>query len=405
MRKLSCVLGLVGLGWLLYALFQPVIAWNFGWSKIPEPTYNQHFEGRFDSTYAYAIFKSKEMIHEVHRKSKTPSLSIAVAIGGNIVWSYASGFENIEDQIPADTSTRYRIGSVSKALTSLGLAQLLQTKKINLDSSIQYYTGRFVDKPEITIRQLASHQSGIRNYGACMCFPIWEYYRNKEFQSVEESLQDFENDRLLSLPGEDFSYSSFNFTALSYAMEKAASSPFTDFMQDHIFKQLGMNQTQPDYKSEQSSNQAVPYYAEENTYKLSTEVNLSNKWAGGGFISTPSDLVRAGNALLDSTFISNEIIELITTPQRLNNDSTNEQNYALGWRHDFSDRYLNGQKKLEVIHHGGMAVGGLALLAVYPEHEISIALTMNKSGQEGRFELFDYAVPIVNLFITELKEN
>ncbi|WP_370086138.1 serine hydrolase domain-containing protein [Ekhidna sp.] len=404
MRKLSCLLGLFGLGWLLYCLFQPIVDWHFGWNKLPESVFNQHFEGAYDNTYAEPIAKSKAVLLEAHHKSQAPSLSIAVAIGGNTVWSYSSGFENIEELVPADTSTRYRIGSVSKAITSLGLARLLQTNTISLDSSIQYYTGMFSEKPKITVKQLASHQSGIRNYRARLSFPIWEYYRNEEFASVEESISDFENDDLLFEPGEDFAYSTYNYTALSYAMESVSGVDYLTIMNQEVFIPLKMQSTQADKKNSSISNRAVPYFSNEKLYKPALDVNLSNKWAGGGLLSTPSDLVRAGNALLDSAFISSKVIQIITTPQRLNNGDINNQNYALGWRHDYSDRYLDGAKKVEIIHHGGMAVGGLALLAIYPEYNMTVALTVNKSGQEGRFELFDYAVPIANLFITELKE-
>ncbi|MEQ9006994.1 MAG: serine hydrolase domain-containing protein, partial [Ekhidna sp.] len=349
-----------------YCLFQPVVDWNFGWESIPKNTFEQRFEGIEDINYKEAITSSKSIIDSIQKVSNSPSISIAAIIHGKMVWSYAVGFQDIINNVPADTSTSYRIGSVSKALTSLGLGKLIQEQKIHPDSSIQFYTDHFNEKPRIAIRQLASHQSGIRNYSTCFCFPVWEYYRNKEFESVEESLVDFESDELLFSPDEAFSYSSFNYTALSYAMEKASNMDFLNLMEDGVFKPLEMIHTRPDKHDVPIPNKAVPYDVDGNLFKKTVDVNLSNKWAGGGFLSTPSDLVRAGNALLDSVYLNSETTELLTTPQRLVNDSINEQYYALGWRHNYSERYFNGERKVAVIHHGGMAVGGLALLAIYP---------------------------------------
>ncbi|GAB4239970.1 MAG: serine hydrolase domain-containing protein [Ekhidna sp.] len=402
-KTIICLPILIGVGWLSYALFQPIFDHYFGWEKIPESTYESQFLGVEDTAYRSAIDQAKNLIDSIQQNKKLPSISIATMIGGKMAWSYAVGYQNLKERIPADTSTLYRIGSVSKALTSLGLGVLIQEGSIQLDSSIQYYTGKFLHTPKITIRQLASHQSGIRNYITCFCFPVWEYYRNKSFENVEESLDDFEHDPLLFKPDESFSYSSYNYTAMSLAMESAQSLSFLDFMGKHVFGPLGMLHTRAN--SDADRRQAVPYVTDVNYFKQAPEVDMSNKWAGGGFVSTPSDLVRAGNALLDTLLVNSKIISEITTPQRLNDDSVNPQNYALSMRHGFSRRYLDGTYETEVIHHGGMAVGGLALLVVFPKSEMVIALTINKGGQEGEFELFDYITKIANAFLEKIEED
>lgn len=405
MKISSCLLGLIGLGWVLYCLFQPIIDMNFGWHKLPNKVFETKFEGVESKTFNSEISLSKRLIDSIQGVSNSPSISVAAMINGKMIWTYTVGFQDLTRKIPADTNTQYRIGSTSKALTSLGLGKLVQEGKIHPDSSIQYYTGYFRNKPDISIRQLASHQSGIRNYSVCLCFPIWEYYRNKQFDSIQESVLEFESDALLFKPGTDFAYSSFNFTALSLAMENVSPNGFLKYMQEDVFQSLGMNKTSSENKETRLHHKAIPYDIQGQQYHESFDVNLSNKWAGGGMISTPSDLVRAGNALLDSTFLKIQTIELITTPQRLDNDSLNEQNYALGWRHGYSQRYFEGAHEVEILHHGGMAMGGQALLVVYPNYNLVIALTMNKGESEGNFKLFDYVTPIANAFLTSISEN
>ena len=220
----------------------------------------------------------------------------------------------------------------------------------------------------------------------------------KNFSQSHKVLFYFEKDALLFEPGESFSYSTYNFTALSLAMERATRRNFLSYMGEYVFSPLQMENTAADKRRNQTK-KSMPYETTTEKFKDAYALNLSNKWAGGGFVSTPSDLVRAGNALLDTAFLSKATSEALVTPQRLNDGSINEQNYALGWRHDFSERYFNGNIKVEVIHHGGMAVGGLALLVVYPQYDLVFAITMNKTGIQGRFELFDTIIPMVEQFI------
>ncbi|MEO9485433.1 MAG: serine hydrolase domain-containing protein [Ekhidna sp.] len=405
MKISSCLLGLIGLGWLIYCLFQPIFDQFFGWDTLPREVFTQKFEGVEETGFEKEIEASKRLIDSIQAASSAPSISVAAMINGKMVWTYAVGFQNIARQIAADTSTQYRIGSTSKALTSLGLGKMIEVGEIHPDSSIQYYTHAFMDKPNISIRQLASHQSGLRNYDVCLCFPIWEYYRNKQFGSIAESVADFESDELLFAPGDEFAYSSFNFSALSLAMDNVSINGYLDYMTEHVFKTLGMNQTLPDQQNVELKDRSIPYEVYENMYREAAEVNLSNKWAGGGFLSTPSDLVRAGNVLLNSTFLGPETIDLLTSPQRLNNDSINVQNYAMGWRHNYSKRYFDGEQAIEIIHHGGMAMGGQALLVVYPAYDLTLALTLNKGEAEGNFQLFDYITPIGEVFISKLNSH
>lgn len=405
MKNLCLLTGLICPLWLCYFLFQNIIEYNFGWEELPVELLDYSFEGEGDTVYLAEIIAARVELREIQRISKAPAVSIAVSINEKTVWSEALGLQDIQKRIPADTSTRFRIGSTSKALTSLALGKLLEEKVIHLDSSIQFYTDRFQKKPKIKIRQLASHQSGIRNYATCLCFPIWEYYRDKYFFTVEESLSDFEDDPLQFLPGDKFAYSTYNFTALSHAMEASTSTDFLSLMEHQVFKPLQMKSTRPNFKHNSSSNQSVFYDIRDDEYKISTEVDLSNKWAGGGFLSTPHDLVKAGNSLLSERFLKSETIQALTEPQRLNNDSINDQKYALGWRHGKTRRFLEGRKEIEVIHHGGMAVGSQSLLIVFPEYNMVISLLMNRTGQQGRFQLFDYLTPIAEIFIDKIQAN
>ena len=87
MQKIICLLGFVGLGWILYCMFQPVVDWNFGWESFPKNTFEQRFEGIEDINYEEAITSSQSIIDSIQKVSNSPSISIAAMIHGRMVWN------------------------------------------------------------------------------------------------------------------------------------------------------------------------------------------------------------------------------------------------------------------------------------------------------------------------------
>ncbi len=401
MRKYLVTSLFLLVGLLNYFLFENIFLWNFGWEPLPPIDNTYEDISIADSSYVLPIFQAKKELRQIHQNSDAPAISIAVSINGETIWAQANGYMDVKAKIGATTETMFRIGSTSKALTSIALGKMVQQGKVNLEEAVQELVPGFEDKERISLRQLASHTSGIRNYGICFCFPIWEYYSNKEHESVGSSLEIFQKDELLFTPGRDFSYSTYNYTLLSAAMENEVNLDFLSLM-NQTFTELDMRRTMADQKDLFTKNRSTFYDISDGKYKEAFEVNLSNKWAGGGFMSTPSDLVRAGNVLLDSGYLNLKTIELITTPHRLENGEENEQGYALGWRNYQTDGILDGQK-VRIINHGGVAVGSQSLLLVFPEYDMVISILMNRSRGDERFQLFNYLNPIAKIFILDIQ--
>lgn len=386
---------------LCYYLFEPVITWGFGWNALPEYNETQTDTKVTDTVLSDAILKSQIELIKAKKNSQAPAISIAVGLNDEVVWAEARGYKDIATSDLVDTKTMFRIGSVSKAVTSVGLGKLLQQGKLSLDNKVNQYTQYFNNKG-ITIRQLASHTSGIRNYGTCFCFPIWEYHNNDFYDSIEESVAIFGSDKLLFEPGTSFSYSSYNYTLLSGAMEQVARKPFLNFMEDEVFGPLNMSRTSGDFIDKNIENKATFYEIYENEYKEVFQVDNSNKWAGGGLISTPTDLVKLGNSMLNSTILQRSIVDTLFQAQVLKDRTINPQHYALGWRHNYFNVF-DGKEKVDAIHHGGTAAGSTALLILFPKYNLSMALMINKSSSS--FQLFDYILPIAEMFITHIKEE
>ncbi|PHR74065.1 MAG: hypothetical protein COA67_01485 [Lutibacter sp.] len=380
---------------LLYFLFEPVANYNIGKKSIPNLE-NLTIEKKTGFSKADSILKLEYL------KLNTPAISVAVGRNNKVIWSNQIGYSDIENKVKVNSLTKFRIGSTSKALTSAGIGILLQENKLNLNSLVKDFVPyASANLSNLTLAQIASHTSGIRNYKTCFCFPIWEYYNNDEYQSVKKSVGIFNGDKLLFQPGTDFSYSSYNFALLSAMIEGSSEINFIDFMSDNIFKPLDLQHTSTE-KASKIKNIATFYDFEDNNYVASFKVNNSNKIAGGGFISTPIDLVKFGNALLNNQIINNTTTTTLFTPVKLKNGTINKQNYAIGWRNDISTKVFSDKRKTNIIHHGGVAVGSTSLLILVPEYNITVAILINNNSKS--FNLFDTAYKFIELFTTENKQ-
>ena len=297
-----------------------------------------------------------------------PGFNVAVAIDGQIVYSEGFGYADLEERVPATQITKFRIGSVSKPLTSAALMKLVEQGKIELDAPIQKYVPSFPDKGAvITVRMLAGHLGGIRHYKE------GEVDSQKHYDNVVDGLERFKDDPLVVPPGTKFSYSSYGYNLLSAAIQSAAGRPFLEFEQEQVFTPLGLLNTVADQPAEIVPQRARFYTGiKDKATQNAMFVDNSYKWAGGGFISTSEDLVRFGSALLRPGYLKVESLALLFTPQKTKDGK--ETRYGMGW---FIGKSKSGKR---IFEHSGGSVGGSSELILYPDSHLVVAFVCNFSG-------------------------
>ncbi|MGK0378749.1 MAG: CubicO group peptidase (beta-lactamase class C family) [Patiriisocius sp.] len=385
---------------LCFFLFKPVITYNIGREKLEDLS---QFQPNINHSKPIQKQADSLLISEFNRL-KTPALSTSIGINDTLIWSNTIGYANIDKGIIADSTTKFRIGSTSKALTSIGLGILIKSEKLNTQSLVKDFVPYASNNlSKLSLQQVASHTSGIRSYGTCCCFPIWEYYNTDEYNSIEESIAVFNNDELLFEPSTGFSYSSYNYTLLSAMMEKASEKKFLAFMKEKVFQPLCMTQTTADKKNK--NNTATFYDINGEKIKESYEINNSVKWAGGGFLSTTNDLVKLGNAILNYRLLDSITTATLFEPVKLNSGQINRENYGLGWRNDIYENIHKDGHKVNIIHHGGVAMGSTAMLILLPEYNLTVAVTMNRnaSTKETKDVFFSLPHKLASLFINGSK--
>jgi serine beta-lactamase-like protein LACTB len=315
--------------------------------------------------WAAAVDSSREIIHAYMDQLGVPGTSAAVAVDGRVVWAEGFGLADVENQVPALPRTRFRIASISKAVTAAAVGLLYQEGRLDLDAPVQRYVPSFPVKAKgtVTTRLLAGHLAGVRHYRGL------EFESSEHYDDVVDALSIFENDTLLSVPGTRYSYSTYGWNLVSAVIQGASGEKFLTYMRTHVLDPLGMRQTVAEYEDSIILGRGRQYERGRDGRLLNAPyVDNSNKWAGGGYLSTASDLVRYGSSYLEGTLLRPETVALMWTSQRTT--SGEETGYGIGW---FTGT-VDGHR--EVWHTGG-AVGGSTILLIRPDDRVVVAVLTN----------------------------
>ncbi|HSL22804.1 MAG TPA: serine hydrolase domain-containing protein [Vicinamibacterales bacterium] len=325
--------------------------------------------------WADAVEQGRQIVRAGLTEQNLPGLSVAVGVGGDIVWAEGFGWADLEDRVPVAPDKRFRIGTASKPLTSAAVGLLLEEGRLKLDDVIQTYVPAFPEKQwPVTLRQLMGHLAGVRNDAGD------EEPLSVRCEQTVEGLQRFAERRLLFEPGTQYRYSSYGWILVSAAVEAAADEPFFTFMRKRIFRPLGMDDTRADSATEPLPDRATfyfPRFAADPRYgpQPPREVDYSCFAGSGAFLSTPSDLVRFGMAINGGKLLQPATVQLLQTPQRL--ASGQETGYGLGW--DLETVALAGEQTRQAGHDGDLMGGRVASFMTFPERGIVVSVTSNIS--------------------------
>lgn len=344
-----------------------------------------------------AVEEGRQIVRTGLSEQNLPGLSVAVGVGGDIVWAEGFGWSDLANRVPVEPDTRFRIGTASMAITSASVGLLLEQDRLKLDERIQTYVPEFPDKQwPVTLRQLMGHVAGVRN-DAGDEGPFGEHC-----ERTVEGLKLFSEYPLLFEPGTAYRFSSFGWILVSAAIEAAAGEPFLTFVRRHILDPLGMEDTKADSPTESIPNKATSYFprfAADPKYGLHLTRTLDYSCYAGSsvFVSTPSDLVRFAMAVNSGKLLQPATVQLLHTPQRLG--SGEETGYGLGW--DLETVTLAGAPARWVGHDGTSMGGMVASLITFPERGLVVSVMSNIAYAEAE----SLAVSIAQAFVDKGSAN
>jgi CubicO group peptidase (beta-lactamase class C family) len=320
-----------------------------------------------------AVDEARRLARSLVVDENLPGLSVAVAHDGRIAWAEGFGWADVEDRVPVTPLTRFRIGAVSMPLTAAAVGLLLERGRLDLDAPVQRYVPAFPEKQwRITTRQVMGHVSGIQR----------DPMPGRHCATLDEAVQIFRADPLRFRPGTEYRYSVYGWILVSAVIEGAAGEPYLAFMHREVLARAGMEHTVPD-ETRGVADRAWFYFPRT---ALDTKLGLQDApeadyscYAGAGaFVSTPSDLVRFGLAMLKPGLLKAETIALLQAPLRLESGASTE--YGLGWR---TESVQLAGAPARMVGHRGSSSGGTTSLLTFPDLGLAIAVTTNVSHATG----------------------
>lgn len=340
------------------------------------------------------VTKIEEAVTAFMAKANAPGLSIAIGVDGQLRFENGYGLANLENLVPAKGATIYRLASVSKPITAVAAMLLVERGSLKLDHTVgQWLPHLPAALHPITVRQLLSHQSGIRHYTAAEDDSTKHYPRH--YESLGEALAIFANDPLVHAPGARMTYSTYAFTLLGVLIEKASKQTYVDFVRANIFKPAGMIHSRADEPQAIVLNRSAGYTkTKEGALRNAGFMDPSYKIPGGGWLSSVGDMVRFGLGLQTGKLLTPQSLDQMTTPQAV--PGGEDTFYGLGW---IVEGGIPGTARVPgLIWHGGVQQGVTTNLYMLSSERTVVAVMTNLEG-EG-LSLAQLAAEIAKITLT-----
>ena len=317
---------------------------------------------------AVTLEKKIDELVDGHMKANGFSGAVLLAKEGKPLVAKGYGYANIEWQIPNTTSTKFRIGSITKQFTSMLVMQLREQGKIKLEDSMCVYVAPCPEawKP-VTIHHLLTHTSGIPTYTG---IAAWREV-NMMPKTTDQIIAFFRDLPLQWAPGEKYAYNNSGYFLLGVIIEKITGRKYEQALQEMILKPLGLSDTGYDWSKTILPRRAAGYTGIGRALANTPALDMQHPYAAGSLYSTVEDLLKWDQALYTTALLPDAARQLMWTPFR--------ENYAYGWIVvEPTATAFGGHRR---VLHGGGINGFSAMIVRLPESRMTvIVLTNNDSA-------------------------
>ena len=312
--------------------------------------------------------------HEMADKA-LPALSIALVDGQSVVWARGFGFAKPGDSTRATARTVYRVGSVSKLFTDIGVMQLVERGTFNLDAPVSRYVRDF--RPSgpgasaITLRQLMAHRAGLVREP-----PVGHYFDNSS-PSLDATVRSLNDTRLVYSPGARTKYSNAGVAVAGLALASVQQRRFPEYLADAVLRPMGLQDSafEPDSSIAPRIATATMWTLDNRSFAAPTfQLGMA---PAGSMYSTVLDLARFMSVLFArgrtaaGPVLSAKSLDQMWTPQFAAPGA--RSGFGLG----FDVASLDGHR---VVRHGGAIYGFATELAALPDDSLGVVVAITKDG-------------------------
>ena len=294
-----------------------------------------------------------------------PSVSAAVFRGEELIWQQALGLADVEGGRNATPETQYRIGSITKTFTAVGVLQLREAGELSLDEPLTTYRPESAHAP--TIGRMLAHSSGLQRE------PPGEIWETMKAPSREELLVGTADAEQVLEPGSWWHYSNLAFALLGEVVARAHGGTWEEALRARILEPLGLLRTTPEKADPAARGYFVEPYSD--SVRLEPELDLGGAGALGKLWSTTGDLARWGSFLAagDDRVLKASTLEEMSHVRAM----VDHAGWTLAWGTGL-ELYRRGEHVF--VGHGGAMPGHLAGLVVDRKTKIGAAVLTNSGA-------------------------
>jgi CubicO group peptidase (beta-lactamase class C family) len=314
--------------------------------------------------------RARQFVRKAMEEQRIPALQIAIVKDGQIALSESYGLANVENRVPATSTTLFPINSATKSFTGVAIMQLAEAGLVDLDAPVSRYLD---DLPEawrtVRVRQLLAHTSGLPDIldqqGLLGGGSEPEAWKQVKLQPMDAPI------------GERFAYNQTNYALLARIIAEQAKMPYERYLKERQFAVAGMPLSTFGDSYDLVANAATMYsYFPRKTDAEGADARLSHwfydmpqgLWAGGGIQTTADEVARWMIALSDGQLISTANVATMWMPEKLNSGA--DGSWAAGWA------VLQASPNRKVAGMGGAR----AAFIVYPDDRLAIIVLTNLVG-------------------------
>ncbi len=297
------------------------------------------------------------------QQRRVPGASIALVRSGRDELVKAYGFASLDPRIPADTTTRFSVGSVTKQFIA-ALALLLQEDGVvSLNDTVAKWYPAITRANEITLIDLLNHVSGYHDY-----YPL-DFVDRPMAQptTAEQIITKFATAPLDFDPGTRWSYSNTGYTIVGSALERVTGKSLGALLEERIFRPLGMRQTLFEPTTDERRSKGYVSWA---LGEPELALPEGRGWIGaaGGIWSTAGDMARWNLALMRPGFLSPASRAVLFGERKLRDGTPTAYAAGLG---------VNHTRGRTIYAHGGATSGFAASSQFVPEDTAAVVVLVN----------------------------
>jgi CubicO group peptidase (beta-lactamase class C family)/D-alanyl-D-alanine dipeptidase len=322
-----------------------------------------------DAAHADVAAYLERIITAEMRDKGLPALSIALVDGDRIVWARGFGEADSAHHVPATAETVYRVGSVSKLFTDIGVMQLVEQRRVDLDAPVSRYLSDFHPAnpfgTPITLRELTSHRAGLVREP-----PVGNYFDTTS-PPLAATVASLNATKLIYRPATHVKYSNAGIAVVGDVLERVGRQPFATYLATQVLSPLGMDESAFELTPELAPRLAVGYMWTYDGRRFPAPGFQLGESPAGSLYTTVTDLCRFMSAMfargqgVRARVLRPATLESMWVPQFAAAGS--RTGFGIG----FSIDTLEGRR---AIGHGGAIYGFATEAMMLPDEHLGVAV-------------------------------